>query len=150
MRDHVGRVDSRETFIPGRGYSIDGRAIDALVTWLKRLAETVPTVWIGPFAEARVDFNDIRAFRLHGFAMNAVSLRAFAELEAVLKARAANLPYVSLHDILALQPDALKIGDCITFRDIDHVSVCGEEIFGRKLVDALAVQQGAARISSQP
>ena len=64
--------------------------------------------------------------------MSDVSLRHYALLEAEIQRRARaghwTFRYVSLHELLSLPRDFLKVGTCITFRDTDHFSGCGEDL----------------------
>ena len=131
LRDAAGRVDSDRTFEPDAPYRLDGGNLAGIVTYLTRLQQQVDTVWLGPFTEGRLDFSGMRALKLGPF-VREQSLRQFAALDRDLQARAATdrwaFRYVSLHDLLNLRRDSMKVGSCLVFRNADHFSVCGEQL----------------------
>ena len=47
------------------------------------------------------------------------------------------LQYVSLVNSLRINEDFMRVGDCITYLDIDHFSNCGEQILSGKLKPVL-------------
>ncbi len=136
FRDRRGNVDSWLSFRPGAPFFVDGRNIERIDAYLNRLGGLVETYWLGPFVEARVDLNDLNVLR-DGLKILDQSLTNFGELEVELKSRTAapenRYRYVSLFDILAIERDFLKVGSCITYRDKDHFSDCGEDLLAPKL-----------------
>lgn len=131
LRDHRGRVDSPAAFEPGAAFVVDEPNVDKVVAYLERLGTRVPTVWLGPFVEARVDFRDFHLLK-GGLLINERSLAHFNRLDTWLVRRIRDQPrafaYVSLVDIMGVQRDFLRIGSCVTYRDRDHFSSCGEDI----------------------
>lgn len=136
LKDPFGKVDSIEAFAKPKNYAIHHAGIDTIKVYLTTLSAHVTTYWLGPYAEARVDFRNFRQFS-DGFQMNAHSLDAFRHLEDELKntvsKTAYKWKYISLSDILAMDRNFLASGDCLRFRDGDHFSACGEEFLGRQL-----------------
>ncbi|MBX3706005.1 MAG: acyltransferase [Pseudomonadales bacterium] len=136
LRDRKGEVDSPAAFEPGAAFIVDEGNVTRVIEYLERLGTRVPTVWLGPFVEARVELRDMRLLR-QGVFMNERSLSHFARLDAFLKERSGDAPhpftYVSLIDIMDAQRDFLRVGSCITYRDRDHFSACGEDLVARQV-----------------
>ena len=135
MEDAAGRVESPQMFEPAATVHIRSDEIAGIATYLNALAEYAPTVWLGPFVEARarLSFNYQGAPTLR---INPQSLILFARLDRQLQDFASQQSiwrYVSLVDAFALQPDFLLQGDCITYRDADHFSLCGEDILAAEI-----------------
>jgi len=140
LKDRNGKVDSALSFERGGSYEIHTQNIDAITAYLSSIAEYTKVFWLGPFPEARVDFRRIDQLE-DGFFLNENSLAAFRNLDLHIKQRtrhaSGKFRYVSLVDILNMDRDFLLIGDCLTFRDRDHFSVCGERIVGEKIMAAI-------------
>ena len=137
MKDPAGRQDNDELFAKPGNYSLLLNDIEAVKTYLDQLSTHVPTYWFGPFAEARVNFANFNQFS-NGFRMNPHALSAFRHLDEILKKSDKQMhhgswQYLSLLEILAMNDDYLMIDQCLTFRDTDHFSVCGERIAGARI-----------------
>ncbi|MDE2243685.1 MAG: hypothetical protein KGK01_15015, partial [Bradyrhizobium sp.] len=92
--------------------------------------------WLGPFAEARVNFRSLPDLAKNGFKMNPVSLDRFKVLDSRIKNEVEpfhNFTYLSIYDVLKINSDFLLTGDCLTFSDFDHLSSCGEKLLGARL-----------------
>ena len=98
-------------------------------------------IWLAPRAEARVDFRDIKRLTRTGFRMNPVAVEIFEDLDAFTQLGVGSQPrkfvFVSSREI---QPESMLVGDCLTYRDPDHYSVCGEKLVGEKLKSILPTQ----------
>ena len=141
LRDHRGEGDSDAAFLPDAALRIAMGDIAATSAYLARFPADMDVVWLGPFAEARVDLDNLENFHPDRLRFNPVSLRHFAALDAVLKAEAAGQSayrYVSLVDALGFDGETLITGGCLTFWDVDHLSPCGERLFGPAIAAALA------------
>ncbi len=133
LRDANGKVDSRKAFTEGAAFLVADDNIAGAIRYLERLAQIVPVTWLGPFVEARLRFEDLEYFT-SGLLINETSLAHFSKLDQTLKERTgagANFRYASLVDFLAIGRDSLRSGDCITYRDTDHFSACGEDLLAR-------------------
>lgn len=140
LRDHRGEGDSNAAFAPGAPLRIASDDIAATAAYLARFPATLDVTWLGPFAEARVDLDDLENYHPDLLRFNAVSLAHFAALDARLKAEAASQSayrYVSLVDALAFDTGTLIRDGCLTFWDVDHFSPCGERLFGPAIAAAL-------------
>ena len=140
IADGDGRVDSDAAFTAPDAYSLALEEASAPMRYLDSLAELVPTVWLGPFAEARVDLARPPTSGL--LRMNPVALKAFADLDAALRSatdeREARWRYLSMLDIAPMDEDFLVQGECLTFRDRDHLSPCGEKLVAGPLARSLS------------
>lgn len=141
MRDESGRPDSAMLFEEGRAYTIAFDLMEKTTEYLETLTGAAPIVWLGPFAEARFDFRNLRGILENGLRIDPRILSMFDHLDGeiahLVTKRAYGFRYLSLIDILQARSSFLKIGDCITFRDSDHLSVCGEAIVGAALKRSL-------------
>jgi hypothetical protein len=130
--DSTGLLNSSHAF-EGHGYKIDTDDVHKAYDYMRSLAAIVPVVWLGPFAEARVSFSDL-VFRDKPVQVNENSLLVFRDLEKYLASlmasenNVASLRYISFTDFYKIGKDFLVSGDCITYRDKDHLSTCGEDI----------------------
>jgi hypothetical protein len=55
--------------------------------------------------------------------------------------QAPQVGYVSLVQAFAIEPDFLRVGECVTYRDADHFTRCGEDILAQRLATDRAVWQ---------
>lgn len=139
LLDADGNSDTQLTFDrPDRTrFSVDSfEAADRYLTGLSRFNRVT---WLGPFPEVRIRVEDPGALVEAGLRIPSSRLALFDRLERELSGlAAADRPYryVSLFERLDVQPEDLVIGDCLTFRDKDHWSSCGEEIFADRYFDA--------------
>jgi peptidoglycan/LPS O-acetylase OafA/YrhL len=137
MADAAGVEESRHLFEQGSEYRIDLDHIRWTIGYVKSLGALTKVIWLGPFAEARVNLRDLPELAKNGFQMNPVSLDRFKDLDArVAKEifeRAPNFRYLSIYDVLDISRHFLLTGDCLTFSDGDHFSVCGEKLLGERL-----------------
>ncbi len=139
LKDYMGRVDSADTFVDGRKYGIHYENIIKTSQYLNNLSNLVDVVWLGPFVEARINYRDVRlnGFTSDSLEMNKAALKIFERLDSELEMFIANkehkFKYVSLSKILKIDKDFLIFDNCLTYRNEDHFSVCGEKIIGDKL-----------------
>lgn len=140
MKDLWGRKDHDELFSRPNNFTIQTEDIDRISQYLDRLGKHAKVFWLGPFTEARVNFADFRQF-IDGFHLNPYSIAAFERLdhflENVASSQQATWQYVSANQALALSANYLLTDHCLTFRDKDHFSACGEQIAGKRLREAL-------------
>lgn len=138
--DHSGKGDSNAAFVPGNQSRIATEAIEKTAGYLASLPGGQDIVWLGPFAEARIDLEDPENYSPDRLRFNPVSLELFHRLDQAMKAAAkdaSNFRYLSLVDALKFDVDTLLRGDCMTFSDVDHFSRCGEKYFGEEIAAVL-------------
>ena len=141
--DHMGRDDSQSAFVPGNAWSFADDSIAATIAYLARLPKGPKVIWLGPYAEARVNLKEPSNFSPERLHFNPQSLEIAARLDARLKQLSAGqhgYTYVSALDALKFNRDSLVQGDCLTFQDEDHLSACGEKLFGPVLAAALGLK----------
>ena len=138
IEDENGKFSSDLAFRDGKSYAISEKFISKTLEYLQKLSQHTKVVWLGAYAEARVDPINYDAI-FNAYRFNKQSLQAFAELEKTLPALIApqlipgRLEYFSIHDRIGLDENSLIVDDCITFRDQDHFSRCGEDLMVEKL-----------------
>jgi len=80
---------------------------------------------------------------LKNLKLNEKSIRIFDDLEKFIadkiksSVEQGGFRYLSLVDELALDKDFLKVGDCITYLNGDHFSLCGEDIIADMIYPSL-------------
>lgn len=142
FRDERGGIGTQKKIQKDAPLQIAGENIEKVVQYLDKTGKIVPTIWMGPFVESRVDYNDLRSLR-SGFFIPDENLKYFDRLDKTLAKYVADRPtsfkYVSLADILDIKQSFLKVDDCITYRNSDHFSTCGEavlsEIYKKNYLD---------------
>lgn len=142
LSDNNGKLDSPKAFEADGAWFIHKENISLTKKYLDKISNYVPAYWLGPFPEARVDFHHISQFK-SGYMMNPVSLAAFRALEkdiqkATQSGKSSKWNYISLYEILKIDTHFLRSGECLRFRDADHLSACGEDTVGAKLKEALS------------
>lgn len=139
--DASGKPDQDRSFAEGERLRIDDAAIARVDAYLRELvAGGLQVSWLGPFPEPRRDMRDMRlALSERGFSPQVAGI--FLALESRIAAVATRpdagyryLPMLGRH--LALGEPLWQEG-CLMFRDKDHLSICGEQRIGtRMLADA--------------
>lgn len=141
VADGAGRVDSEGAFVPNARTTLRDGDIKTVLTYLDTLSAQVPTVWVGPFVEARISLKYSGGLSPN-FALNPQSIPLFTSLDADLARRMAQEApraiYISLVKAFDIAPDFVRQGDCITYRDTDHFSRCGEDILAQRLAGQAA------------
>jgi hypothetical protein len=106
-------------------------AIRTTLAYLQRMTPHVPVVWLGPSFEPHLDLQHLRTV-LSGPLQASPGIRAnFLRLDREFAARAASVPnlaYVSFIERFETpEPLQLLDGDCLYYRDGDHLSPCALE-----------------------
>ena len=132
ISDERGDVDTNLAFKSQDSYRIVDEDIQFLIRYLNDMGRDVATTWIGPFPELRVELTWIQV-KANQVKPNPIVQKAFLDLEKqiifYLKKENHKFRYVSLSGILGYRQFEYKVKSCILFRDIDHWSTCGEEMF---------------------
>ena len=139
VMDSKGRIDDPGIYEFRRKYQIMSSKVAFIEDYMTKMSEMTQAIWLGPHAEARVNFRDIEMRARTRFQMNPVAIEIFEDLDAFVQMSVSSQPrtfvYVSSKGI---QPDSMLVGDCLTYRDQDHFSVCGEKLVGGKLKSILS------------
>jgi peptidoglycan/LPS O-acetylase OafA/YrhL len=132
ISDKRGDVDTNLAFTSEDSYRIVDKDIQFLLRYLNDMGRDVATTWIGPFPELRVEPTWIQV-KANQVKPNPIVKKAFLDLEKqiifYLKKENNTFRYISLNGILGYRQFEYKVESCILFRDIDHWSTCGEEMF---------------------
>ena len=132
ISDERGDVDTNLAFKSQTSYRIKDDDIQFLLRYLNDMGRNVATTWLGPFPELRTDPTWIQV-KANQVKPNPIVKEAFLDLEDkiifYLKKENNTFRYVSLSEILGYRQFEYKVGSCILFRDNDHWSTCGEELF---------------------
>lgn len=139
LKDRKGRFDHSSAYISEDSFEIDKGIISEVSNYVESMTDKVNVIWLGPFVEARVDFslNKLSTIEKNNFQFNPISLKAFEYLESYLlsyhESGSIHYKYVSLWDILKIKPDFLIQNNCLTVRDNNHFSKCGEKLIAEKM-----------------
>lgn len=139
VMDKNGAVDSSLVFKDKERYSFNEGFVKSTIDYIHKLKKLgVNVLWVGPFTEARIDFNSKKL--LNGnFELNENSIQIFKKLENYLIEQVNKSPkltpneYLSFNKIIQIDKTFLFIEGCLTYRDIDHFSQCGENIISNKI-----------------
>lgn len=138
IEDTYGGVDSALAFEDDQSYAFGVDNIDLVLRYLGGLNEYTPTLWIGPFAEARIKF-DSKDLLNGNYYLNPNSIKIFSELEKSITDRIESQEFfdrrkfVPFSKIIEIKSDFLLTGNCVTYRNTDHFSRCGEEIISEHI-----------------
>lgn len=139
LMDSKGRIDHPGMYEYRWKYQIISDKIAFIEDYLAKMSTMTEAIWLGPRTEARVDFRDIKRLASTGFQMNPVAVEVFGGLDAFIQKDVSSQPrkfaFVSSRGV---QPGSMLVGDCLTYRDPDHYSVCGEKLAGEKLKSILS------------
>jgi hypothetical protein len=136
VSDNQGNVDTNFAFQSQDSYFIVNHDIHFLIRYLNEMGRIVPTTWIGPFSELRVEptWVQVKANRVKS---NPIVKKAFFDLEKQIsfyvEKQDNTFRYVSLIRALGDRQFDYRIESCIMFRDIDHWSKCGEEMHSSQI-----------------
>jgi len=143
ISDKQGNVDTNLAFQSEDSYWVVDDDIQFLIRFLDQMGESVSTTWIGPFPELRVEPVWVQV-KLNKVNPNPIVKKAFVDLEEKiafhLENRDNRFRYASLIEILGDRQFKYKNGSCTIFRDIDHWSKCGEELFSSQIIKILENQ----------
>ncbi|WP_425409548.1 acyltransferase family protein [Hyphococcus sp.] len=137
LQDDQGKNDTIRIFQEQSPFAFDRNNFDKTVTYLNDLSLDNEVIWLGPFVEARFDYESALKNPETEWKINRRHIDLFDRLEGemlkLLENQGQNVEYISLINTLDINPQSLLVGDCLTYRDGDHFSICGEEIFGERL-----------------
>jgi hypothetical protein len=136
-------------FLSARGKSVNAAALSVeldtvnvakVANYLDSLARHSAVIWLGPFVETGYDFRDVRYVVAQGLKIDQRAIDVYEQLDNKLEdyfaANSQEFNYISLINILQITPNFLIIGDCLTYRNEDHFSICGEKIIGKMIKQA--------------
>ncbi|WP_456620942.1 MULTISPECIES: acyltransferase family protein [unclassified Bradyrhizobium] len=138
--DENGREEPGDLLRFGGKFHFDDDAIAQTMAYLQAMSGITRAIWLGPFVEPRINFGDFEGMKKvarEGFPINPVTVDIFLALEKHLSGAVGlqrrDFDYVSFFDVI--KPGAMNLlnGDCLMYRDFDHLSVCGETIVGKDL-----------------
>lgn len=145
--DEEGREEPGDVLKFGGKYHFGNDAIASTIDYLQRMSRLTKVIWLGPFTEARIDFGDfewIKRVAKSGFHLNPASVEIFLALEKHLDAQIGrqhrDFRYVSFFEVIRPESMTLMNGSCLTYRDLDHFSVCQERVIGERLKEVLSTK----------
>lgn len=128
-------TDINTIFTDNKPFFIKYGDIKKIDKYLADLSLIHKVIWLGPFVEPRINFEDYKFFR-QGYRLSDRAIEVFHALDQHLILNTGNqrsYGYLSFDELFKIEPSFLKVGDCITYRDIDHLSPCGEKIVSQSL-----------------
>ena len=139
LEDKFGRVDTVELFRSDAKISFSKKNISATVRYLELLSQYVEVVWVGPYAQGRVNVNNPKNWYRAKAISNHV-LEEFTRLDAKLEQslKASKVEYESSVEEFRFQKDRILVNGCIVWRDEDHFSECGRLMLAREKIQFLS------------
>jgi peptidoglycan/LPS O-acetylase OafA/YrhL len=138
--DEHDRQEPADVLRYGGRYHFNERPIGATIEYLESMSKTTRTIWLGPFLEPRIDFRDLESMKRvarAGFHLNPVTVDILSAVDQHLRseigAQQRGFQYISFSDVINQDAIGLRTGECLLYRDFDHLSVCGESIVGKNL-----------------
>jgi hypothetical protein len=138
--DEHDRQEPADVLRFGGKYHFNERPIAMTIDYLQALSKMTKTIWLGPFVESRMDFRDLENMKRvarGGFHLNPPTVDIFSALDKHLRGKIGLQPrdfrFISFSDVINQDAIGLLNGDCLMYRDSDHLSVCGESIIGKDL-----------------
>lgn len=143
VRDDEGREGDRSLFLENRDsvFAPDMKKIAATSDYLSGLSKQVCLLWLGP----KIDpFLPIRGLHLQAergdFSINPKNTQTYLGLDATLAQHNSTMPFEYLSSIEILKFDQMTefMRDGVAFfRDTDHWSTAGEDLFGPRVLSEL-------------
>jgi len=128
---------------------LDKERIHRNLDYLNEISKSLPTIWLAPWLEPRYPMHLPRkmvSYGLENIKFHPTLIEGFKAIDEeamdYIKENNLNVKYVTLYDY-EKNKNWIDIfeGDCATFNDKDHLSLCGQsfaaEIFAEKLSKAL-------------
>lgn len=150
--DEHNRQEPADVLRYGGKYHFNERPIAMTIDYLQTISNMTKTIWLGPFIESRMDFRDFENMKRvarRGFHLNPATVDIFSALDKHLRdqigLKRRNFHYVPFSDVIDQDARGLLDGDCLMYRDSDHLSVCGEHIVGKDLKALLLRDSSAGR-----
>lgn len=138
--DEHDRQEPADVLKFGGRYHFNDRPIAMTIDYLQALSHLTKTIWLGPFLESRMDFRDLERMKRvarGGFHLNPPTVEIFAALDKHLRDKTSqpprNFQFISFSKVINQEARGLLDGDCLMYRDSDHLSVCGERVVGNDL-----------------
>lgn len=104
--------------------------------YLEKLNNYVNLVWVGPHIESHVNFTHINSFN-DGFYIDKNNINLFNKMENLLinflNTKEIKIKFLPFSQLYLINKDFLFFNQCITFRDKDHFSNCGEDIIADEI-----------------
>lgn len=144
IKDENGKLDSEIAFDTVDSFEIDRFGIISLIGKLSAINGNNLVIWVGPFMEARNAGSMASLYLKRGSDLSTPVQTAFKALESEILSQfqrnGANgsVRYFSLIDYMGSKGRKMRVGTCRVFRDADHLSYCGEKLYGRGLLTAIS------------
>lgn len=143
ISDRFGISDSNRAFIDKEEFKIDSKEIKYTRDYLESISFYTDVIWLGPFIEPRIDLTNRRNFSRQSLTISPTVIDRFLYLDkqieqSIKKNTPSNilngLQYVSLVEPFGLGTgDSILVKKCVIYRDLDHLSPCGESIIAQQV-----------------
>lgn len=141
LKDTDGGEGSRRMFRRAtiEQHPIDEEHVQKTVEYLERISRSVNVTWLGPYLELHFSRRTLLELMQDGYRVDPVLVANYERLDHELAKHAASvenqIDYISLLDAIDFGKAVnLVEGNCLLFRDGDHLSVCGEKTVGERIL----------------
>lgn len=144
LRNTDGSDGGRKMFMREQlpQFPVDDVHAQKTLAYLGDLAKYVEVTWLGPYLELHFSRRQLFSLLRNGYEVREELIsnydRLDSELEKLVKESGKSIEYVSLLKQLVFgEKTKLVEGDCLTYRDGDHLSVCGEKAMGKLILQVV-------------
>ena len=117
-------------------FILDQSNILKIISFLSKINKNIEVIWVGPHIESHVNFSDLNSFN-NGFYISKNNIKLFNNIENLiikfLNNKKILINFLPFSKIYKIEEEFLLFEECITFRDKDHFSRCGEDIIASSL-----------------
>ncbi|MAZ07084.1 MAG: hypothetical protein CMM99_01270, partial [Rickettsiales bacterium] len=121
-------------------FILDKNNVLKIISFLSKINKKIEVLWVGPHIESHVNFSNLNSFN-NGFYINKNNIKLFSNIEhqviKFLKNKKIVINFFPFSKIYKIDEEFLLFKECITFRDKDHFSRCGEDIIASSLNDKI-------------
>lgn len=156
LKDTDGGNGSRKMFRRANIelHPVDEVHIQKTVEYLEKISRTVKVTWLGPFLELHFSRRSLFELLQDGYRIDPNLAGNYERLDDELAAHVARgeyrFQYRSLFDAIKFgERINLVEGDCLVFRDGDHLSTCGERLVGTIIKEALTLPEDTKQAPRQ-
>ncbi|MBF91779.1 MAG: hypothetical protein CMP34_03115 [Rickettsiales bacterium] len=117
-------------------FIVNNENVLKIISYLSNINNEVKILWVGPHIESHANFDNIKSFN-NGFYVNKNNIKLFNKIEKNIENylinKRNNINFLPFSKIYKIDRNFLLFNECITFRDKDHFSRCGEDIISQSL-----------------
>jgi hypothetical protein len=120
-------------------FSVSRKNVAKVQQFLVKLSMHANVIWLGPYIEGRLDYTKLERFDL-GFQISddvfSLYKRTYKDLHVLQLKNKLPYDYIPFDEVYDISPSFPYVEGCLTFRDRDHFSICGEDILAGAFINS--------------